>query len=138
MDFKLVSDDSKRVHINMELINIYTGRYKAGTPFDFSCTRRQKKKSDPLRRYYFAAVLPPFMKDLGYEKDEDILFHHQLKVTYFKGTHNIYQDERGMWRNVPSVFSNESDLDISIKKGFTDWVIRKAAHYDVYIPDPGE
>jgi len=129
-----------KININWDHINTYASRWKDDTWFDIEIVRKQAKKSDPMRKYYFAAVLPPFMKELGYEKDEEIFFHHQLKLTYFKEdpTHEIYQDERGMWRNVPSVFGNDSELDVSIKKEFVDWVVRKAAHYGVYIEDPGE
>ena len=146
MDFKLVSGDDRKIFINMNLVDIYTGRYKAGTSYDVSVTRRQKKVSDPMRRYYFAAVLPPLLKELFYEKDEGLLVHHQLKIRYFErhpdyldenGDPIIKQDERGIWRNVPSVFSNKSKLDISAKKEFVDWVIRIAAAYGVYIEDPG-
>jgi len=138
MKTKLVSDDNRKIHLNMEHINLYVSRYKPFTPFDFELVRRQKKVSDPMRRFYFAAVLPPFMAELGYDPDEELLFHHQLKVTYFRATHDVYQDERGMWRNVPSVFGNNSDLEISIKSDFLHWVVRKAAHYGVYIEMPDE
>ena len=146
MDFKLVSDDKREIFINMNLINAYTGRYKAGTSYDLSVTRRQKKVSDPMRKYYFAAVLPPLVKELEYEQDESLLVHHQLKIRYFQnhpdfidkdGNPIIVQDERGIWRNVPSVFSNKSKLPISDKKAFVDWIVRIAAQYGVYIEDPG-
>jgi len=136
MKFKALSNNHRELNLNTDLINIYVSRWKPETWFDIEITRKQAKKSDPMRRYYFAAVLPPFMKELGYEQDEQMLFHHQLKVTCFKGKLDIHQDERGMWRNVPAVFGNDSDMDVSIKKEFTDWVIRKAAHYGVYIEDP--
>ena len=147
MDFKLVSDDNRKIRINMELIDIYTGRYRAGTSYDLSVTRRQKKVSDPMRRFYFAAVLPPLIIGLAYEQDEALLVHHQLKIRYFQnhpdfldedGQSLIIQDERGIWRNVPSVFGNKSKLEISVKKAFVDWVIRIAAQYGIYIEDPGE
>lgn len=145
MNFKLVSDDYKRVNINMDLINIYTGRYKPGTPYDLSITRRQAKKSDPMRKFYFGAVLPPLMKELGYEIHETLFFHQQLKVRHFEyhpkflndeGKPTIKQDGRGIWRNVPAVFSNESTLDVSDKKVFVDFVVKAAAHYGLYIDDP--
>jgi hypothetical protein len=147
MDFKLVSDNHRKIRINMELVDIYTMRYVVGTSYDVSITRRQKKVSDPMRRFYFAAVLPPLIIGLSYEKDEALLVHHQLKIRYFQnhpdfldenGEPIIKQDERGIWRNVPSVFSNKSKLVISVKKEFVDWVIRIAAQYGIYIEDPGE
>lgn len=139
MDFKLVSNDDRKVSINLDLINAYTSRYLPNTSFDFEIVRRQAKKSDPMRKYYFAEIMPKFTRRLGYEPDETLFFHHQLKVRYFGNDpkHEIYQDERGIWRNVPSVFSNDSDLVISVKKQFVDWVIRKAAEHGVYIEDPG-
>ncbi len=147
MDFKLVSNDEKKVHINMELINIYTGRYKAGTSYDLSFTRRQATSSSPMRRYYFTAVLPPLRIELGYEEYEGLLLHQQLKIHHFKnhplflddnGESIIKQDKRGIWRNVPQVFRKKSDLPISIKKEFVDAVIRIAASHGLYIEDPGE
>lgn len=140
MKFKAKTNDNRRLDLNWASINALTERSKPDTWYDVEITRKQKKKSDPLRRYYFAVVLPGFMEELGYEKDEELLFHFQLKVTYFQNepNHEIYQDERGMWRNVPSVFGNKSDIDVSVKKEFVDWCIRKAAHYGVYTPDPGE
>jgi hypothetical protein len=37
---------------------------------------------------------------------------------------------------VPSVFSNESELVVSEKSKYVEWVVRKAAQEGVYIPDP--
>ncbi len=74
------------------------------------------------------------MEQLGYERDEDELFHRQLKIVYFR----VQPDDKGIYRerDIPSVFSNESMLPISEKQEFLDWVIRKAAHDGAYIPDP--
>ena len=79
MKFRARTNNKRQLDINWDQINIYTSRWKPDTWFDIDITRKQKKKSDPLRKYYFAAVLPPFMDSLGYEKDEDELFHFQLK-----------------------------------------------------------
>jgi len=140
MKFQARTNEKRKLDVRWDLVNAYVAKWKPGTYLLLEVTRKQKKKSDPMRKYYFAAVLPPFMEKLGYEKDEEMLFHHQLKLTYFKEdpTHEIYQDDRGMWRNVPSVFGNDSELDVSIKKEFVDWVVRKAAHYGIYIEDPEE
>lgn len=140
MKFRARTNEKREIEIRWDLVNKYVSKWKPGTLLSVEIVRHQKKSSDPLRKYYFAAVLPPFMKELGYENDEELFFHQQLKVTYFKDNpdHNIHQDKRGIWRNVPSVFGNDSELPVSIKKEFTDWVIRKAAQYGVYIPDPGE
>ena len=132
MKFRSLSNKNRKLDLNWDHINLYVSRYKPNTPFEILITRRQAKKSDPMRKYYFAAVLPPFMNHLGYERDEEELFHRQLKIVYF----NIKPDKKGIYRNVPSVFSDESNLDISIKQEFVEWVKRKAAHEGVYIDDP--
>ena len=141
MNFQTVSTKECKLDLNWDRINIYVGRYKPHTPFDVEITRRQAKKSDPLRKYYFSAVCKPFAEHEGYEVDEvESLFHFGLKVAYFqhdpKGVeYGLYQDKHGIWRNVPSVFGNKSKLDVSVKKEFVDWVIRKASEW-IYIPDP--
>ena len=48
----------------------------------------------------------------------------------------IKPDKKGIYRNVPSVFSNESEIRVPQKKSFVDWVIRTAAKEGVYIEDP--
>ena len=140
MKFKLVSTNDRKLNINLDKINLYVSRYKPNTAFDFEITRRQKKKSDPLRRYYFSTVARKYAEHLGYEEDELLIFHHQLKVTFFKhdSEYEIHQDKKGMWRNVPSVFGNNSDMVVGKKQKFVEWVIRKASIDGVYIPDPGE
>jgi len=123
-----------KADINWDLINTYISRWKDGTWFDQEIIRHQHTRSDPMRKYYFSTVIKVFMNHLGYEPDEEYLFHRQLKITYFQ----IKPDEKGIYRKVPSVFSNKSDIPVSEKKKFVDWVIRKAAVDGVYIPDPGE
>ena len=61
-----------------------------------------------------------------------MLFHRQLKIVYFQ----IEPDKKGIYRKVPSVFGNESDIPVSKKKQFVDWVIRKASIEGCYIDDP--
>ena len=119
----------------MDSINIYVARYLPNTEFEISVTRRMKKKSDPMRKYYFAAVLPPFMEHLGYDQEEQMVFHRQLKIVYFQ----VQPDKHGIYREkeIPSVFGNESELGIDIKQKFIEWVKRKAAFEGVYIPEPG-
>ncbi len=147
MDFKLVSNDNREIFINMNIVNAYTGRYKAGTSYDVSVTRRQARKSDPMRKYYFGFVLPPLMLKVGYSVDETKEFHKQLKIRHFihhpdfldaEGKPTIKQDEWGIWQNVPHVFRDESTLVISVKKIFVDGVRQIAAEEGVYTPDPGE
>lgn len=132
MKFKLVSDRNRKIHLNLDHINIYTSRWKPGTPFDFEIKRKVLKKSDPLRKYYFACVIKIYMEHLGYEPHEEMLFHRQLKIVYFQ----IKPDAKGMYRNIPSVFGNDSEIPVPDKKKFVDWVIRCAARDGVYIPDP--
>ena len=134
MKSQLVSDNSRKVRINMDVVDIYTSRWKPGTPFDFEIIRRVARKSDPMRKYYFGVVIKEYMKHLGYEPHEEELFHRQLKIIYFQ----IKPDEKGIYREVPSVFSNESDIEVPKKKEFVDWVIRCAARDGAYIPDPNE
>ena len=133
MKFKAIKIDGK-LSISWDKINAYLSNFKDGTAFDFEIVRRQKTRSDPMRSYYWGAVLPPFMAALGYEKDEDDLVHRQLKITYFR----VKPDKRGIYRNkdIPSVFGDNSTLTIEEKKNFIDWVIRKAAENGVYIDDP--
>ena len=57
MKFKLVSTNNRKLPLDMERVNSYVSRYKPGTPIDVEIVRRQKKKSDPMRRYYFGFVL---------------------------------------------------------------------------------
>ena len=123
-----------KLNINWEHITTYTSRWKDGTEFYVEITRKQKTVSDPMRKYYFAAVLPPFMSHLGYDPEEEELFHRQLKIVYFR----IEPDNKGIYRNVPSVFGNDSEIPISEKTQFLDWVIRKAAQEGVYIENPDE
>lgn len=133
MKFRAVIKDSK-IDINWDRVNVYASKWKEGTLLDVEIVRRQKRVSDPMRKYYFGAVLPTYMHHIGYERDEDELFHRQLKIVYFR----VKPDVKGIYRerDIPSVFSNGSELPISEKKKFMDWVIRKAAQDGVYIPDP--
>ena len=134
MKFQARTNDKREIEVRWDLVNTYLSRWKPGTYLNLEITRRQAKKSDPMRKYYFGVVIKEFMRHLGYEVDEEELFHRQLKIVYFQ----VKPDAKGIYRNVPSVFSNESDLDVSVKKDFIDWVVRKAAHEGVYIPDPNE
>ncbi len=138
MKFKAMSDGNRKLQVNWARVEIYVTRYKPNTSFVLEITRRQAKVSDPMRRYYFAEVMPKLTEGLGYEKDEVLLLHHLLKARYFRSDpkHGVYQDERGMWRNVPAVFAKESDLDVSVKKEFVDWVVRTGAKHGVMIDDP--
>ena len=78
---------------------------------------------------YFAAILPEFAKGLGYDPDEYLLFHRQLKIVYFQ----VQPDKKGIYRNVPHVFADESELPVPEKSKFIEWVLRKAAMEGIYI-----
>ena len=121
-----------KLNVDWEKVKTYLSRMKDGTLIDFELVRHQKTESNPLRKYYFSTVLPPFMGRLGYERDEDELFHRQLKITYFR----IKPDKKGIYRKVPSVFGKQSKIPVPIKRKFVDWVIRKAAQEGVVINDP--
>jgi hypothetical protein len=132
MKFTAKINSQRKLDVNWDLVNQYVSRWKPDTLLEIEIKRKERKVSDPLRRYYFAGVLPDFMEHLGYEKDEQELFHRQLKITYFQ----IKPDDHGIYRGVPSVFGNGSDIPISTKIKFIDWVIRKAAHEGVIINEP--
>jgi len=129
MKFKILSDEKRCLNLNTENINTYISRWKPKTRFIVEIKRYEKKVSDPMRKLYFGVVLPPFMAHLGYDPDEQELFHRQLKIVYF----NIKPDAKGIYRKVPSVFGNESELPMSEKKKYLDWVLRKSAQEGCYI-----
>ena len=134
MKFQILSDDKRRINLNWDVINVYTGRWKPHTPFDIEITKRQPRKSDPLRKYFFGAVLPPIMQIAGYEKDEKEELHRWLKIQYF----NVKPDQHGIHRNkdIPSVFGDDSEIEVPQKKEYVDYVIRRAAKVGIYIDDP--
>ena len=84
MRFQARTNNKRELEVKWDLINAYVSKWKPDTMLDLEITRRQSKKSDPMRKYYFAGVLPDFMKHLGYEPDEEMIFHRQLKIVYFK------------------------------------------------------
>jgi len=134
MNFNFITDDNRQPILNWDNVLQYVSRYKPQTSFEFSVTRRQPKKSNPMRKYYFAVVMPKLVDTLGYERDEILDVHKQLKIRYF----NVEPDKRGIYRNkdIPSVFGDDSELPVSDKKKFQDWVIRKCAEAGGYVPDP--
>ena len=79
MKFKATSNDDRKLELNWTAINTYIARWGPGTEFEIEIVKRQPKRSDPMRNYYFAVVLPAFMEHLGYEQHELELFHRQLK-----------------------------------------------------------
>jgi len=132
MKFRARTNNERKIDVRWDLIEKYVQKWKPGTALDIEIVRHQKKKSNPMRQYFFAVVLPLFAEHLGYDKDEHLLLHRQLKIIYF----GINPDKKGIYRKVPHVFANESELPISEKKKYSDWVIRKAAIEGIYIPDP--
>jgi len=131
MKFKAIKIDGK-LQINWDRIAVYLSNFKDGTAFDVEIVRRQKTRSTPLRAYYFGVVLPKYMEHLGYERHEQELLHNQLKIVYFQ----IKPDKKNIYRNVPKVFSDDSQIPVSEKVKFVQWVIRCAAKDGVYIEDP--
>ena len=132
MKFQARTNSKREIEIQWDRVNAYLSKWPPETVLDVEIVKRVPRKSDPLRKYYFGGVIKPFMEHLGYEPDELELFHRQLKITYFQ----IKPDKKGIYRNVPSVFSNESEIHVPTKKKFVDWVIRTAAKEGVYISDP--
>ena len=118
-----------KIDINWSHLEAYTSRWKDGTTFTVEISREQRKHSSPQRKMYFAGILPEFAKGLGYDPDEYLLFHRQLKIVYFQ----VQQDKKGIYRNVPHVFADESELPVPEKSKFIEWVLRKAAMEGIYI-----
>ena len=136
MKFRAVTTPERKLQINWPAIEAYASRWRPGTRLEVNITRKESKVSDPQRRYYWSTVLPTLCNALGYDRDEHDLVHRQLKIVYF----NVAPDKRGIYRekDIPSVFSNESELAISQKTEFINWVMRKCAEYGAYVPSPGE
>jgi len=136
MKFKAKSDDNRKLQLNWAAIEVFVARWRPNTSFWVEIKRHEPKRSDPMRAYYFGAVLPPIMEQAGYEKDEALELHRMLKIRYF----NVEPDRFGVHRerDIPSVFGNGSDIPVSKKREFVDYVIRQAAKAGIYVPDPGE
>ena len=136
MIWKTQSDGNRQLNINMDAINAYASRWRPATEFEVSVVRKQKTVSDPMRRYFWAVVMPCFLDAYGYDPDEDEILHERLKIIFFKVQH----DEHGVYRkkDIPSVFGNDSDQGISTKQKYIEWIRKKSAEQGVYTPDPGE
>ena len=129
MKFKTKTNLKKRLEINWDLVNAYLSRWKPGTDIDIEIVRHVPKKSDSQRKFYWAVILPEFAKGVGYEPDEYEDFHEYLKIIY----HRVKPDKRGIYRNVPAVFADDSEKDVQEKAEFIEWVLRKAAKEGIYI-----
>ena len=126
--------DKGKLAYQKELLQAYLSRYKDGDVFKIDITRPQKLGSNPYRKYYFGAVLPKFMKEIGYEPHEKDMFHEQLKELYF----NVKPDEHG-FKRISNVFHKKKGLPVKKQIEFVDWVKRLAAKKcGIYIPDPNE
>ena len=135
MIFKTVKDDSAKplpLRVNWDLILKFLAGIKDGKPVIMEIKRKRPTISDPMRKWYFSTVLPGLCEACGYEPDDYMEVHRQLKILFF----NCQPDKRGICAKVPSVFSNKSEAEIPVKKKFIDWVIRKAAENGKYIEDP--
>lgn len=85
--------------------------------------------SDPLRRYYFGAVLETIQNHTGHGKDS----LHEFFKRHFLGT---VVDDHGI-EIVPSVFSEKSELSHEERVQFVDDVRLFAADkIDIFVPDP--
>ena len=134
MQFRAITTQDRKLSVNWDRINAYVSQWPPGTPLEFSLTRRKKKHSGPMRRLYFGHVLPTYADHLGYDADEHMLLHRQLKIVW----HKCEPDSKGIYRNVPHVFADDADTDVPTKKKFLEWVVRSAARDECYIEMPGE
>ena len=134
MKFRQKTDDNRRLHFNMEQINIYTSRRLPNTEYDIEIKPYKKKKSLPMQKYFFAEVMEKMCQELGYYPNEKEDLHKHMKITYF----SIKPDKLGVYRNIPSVFGEESTLPIDGKWKYVEWVRHQAASLGIYTNDPGE
>lgn len=122
MKIKATSSKKKNLNIDWNSVMAYVAKCEPGTEFEIEVVKKHLKVSDPMRKLYFGHILSVYGEYLGYDREELELLHRQLKIVYFQ----IKADEKGIYRNVPSVFSNESDIQVSGKAKFVDWVFRVA------------
>jgi len=134
MRFQARTNNERKLDVNWDRVNAYASKWKPGTVLDIEIVRRKRKISDPMRRLYFGHVLPAYGNHLGYDADEHMLLHRQLKIVWF----NVQKDEKGIYRNVPHVFANEAETDVKGKSRFMEWVVRCAARDGCYIEMPGD
>lgn len=129
MIFNAKTDNGRKLDVNWDTVNAYLSKFKPNTYFRLEIKRKQKTVSDPMRKLYFSVVLTTYGEHLGYDKHELELLHRQLKIVFYQ----VKPDDKGIHRNVPHVFSNDSKIPISGKKDFMEWVVRRAAHDGCYI-----
>jgi len=133
MKFRARTDKNKKFETNWDVIETYLSRFKAGTLLTVEIKKLEKTNSDPMRAFYYSQILPPLLEATGYERYEGQIVHHTLKGLFFENHANeewrTYKDERGLWRNVPHVFSKKSPIPISEKKKFIEFVERAGVKY---------
>jgi len=133
MKFRGRTTKKRELETDWDVINTYLSRFKSGTLLEIDIKKLEKTNSDPMRAYYYSQILPPFLEATGYERYENEIVHHNLKGIYFENHKNpewrTYKDDRGIWRNVPHVFSKKSPIPIDIKKDFIGFVERIGVSY---------
>jgi hypothetical protein len=133
MLFRARTNAKNKFETNWDVIETYLSRFKPNTLLEIEIKKLEKKNSDPMRAYYYSQVLPPLLEATGYERYEGEIVHHTLKGLFFENHKNeewrTKKDERGLWRNVPHVFSKKSPIPISFKREFIAFVERIGAKY---------
>jgi len=85
--------------------------------------------SDNMRKYYWTVVMAMIAEETGHSRD---MVHDAMKIKIVG-----YVDEKTGLTIVPSVFSNESQLDLTEKWEFISEVRRWAFDFlNLSIPDP--
>ena len=69
MKFRARTNDKRQIEIQWEQVNAYLSKWPPDTVLDVEIVKRQPRKSNPMRKMYFAAILPEFAKYLGYDVD---------------------------------------------------------------------
>jgi hypothetical protein len=136
MKFETTTTEQRKLNVDWSAIEAYVSRWRPGTRLAIEIKRIESKNSDALRSYYYAVVLPILCETLGYDPEEHEMVHRQLKIVYF----GIKADKHGVYREkeIPSVFSKNSDQEVGAKMRFIDWVCRKSAEHGGYVPAPNE
>jgi hypothetical protein len=116
--------------INRTLYDRVVDSLKEGKVYVLKIEPQKKETvSDPMRRYYWSVVVAMIAEETGHSKD---MIHEALKIKILS-----YVDERTGLTIVPSVFSDNSKMDIQEKKAFIDEVKRWAFDFlNISIPDP--
>ncbi len=145
MNFRAKTDQNREIDWNLDAINAYLKRWKPETYLDVEITRRVTSK-DPMRRYYFAEVNPKMSESMGYEQHEYMDVHKAAKGTFFQHQEELlkkykvtkvpHMDRLGIWRDVPSLFADDSPFPVKVKKQFLDWAVRRAGEHGAYVESP--